>query len=68
MTEQLNKLQIKAEILTAIARLRSNMSENAAESTLQVLSQQEDKESICNILVKELKNNRENLQLRLELH
>ncbi len=55
MAEQLNKIQIKAEILTAISVLRASMNEAAADKALLVLAEQEDKDSVKSILIKELK-------------
>lgn len=54
MTEQLNKLQIKAEILTVISKLQTNVEASNVEAVLKTLSEQEDKDSILEILLKEL--------------
>lgn len=54
MTEQLNKLQIKAEILTVISKLQTNIEAANVEEVLNTLSVQEDKDSILEILLKEL--------------
>lgn len=53
-TEQLNKLQIKAEVLTAISKLQTNIESADIESVLQVLAGQEDKKAILEVLIKEL--------------
>lgn len=52
--EQLNKLQIKAEILTVISKLQTNIETADVEGVLQVLLVQEDKKVILEILIKEL--------------
>lgn len=54
MTNQLNKLQIKAEILTIISKLQTNIEASNVEEVLKGLSEQEDKDSILEILLKEL--------------
>lgn len=51
---QLNKLQIKAEILTAIAKLQTNLELANTDLILASLLEQEDKKSILDILSKEL--------------
>lgn len=51
---QLNKLQIKAEILTVISKLQTNLETTNVEQILETLAIQEDKKSILEILVKEL--------------
>lgn len=54
MTEQLNKLQIKAETLTVISKLQTNIEASNVETVLKTLLEQEDKDSILEILLKEL--------------
>lgn len=51
---QLNKIQIKAEILTVISKLQTNLETANVEQILETLAVQEDKKSILEILVKEL--------------
>lgn len=51
---QLNKIQIKAEILTVLSKLQKNIDGINVEETLGVLLQQEDKQSILDVLSKEL--------------
>lgn len=51
---QLNKLQIKAEILTVISKLQTNLEASNVEDVLKTLIEQEDKDSILEILLKEL--------------
>jgi len=53
-TAQLNKLQIKAEILTVLSQLQANPDKVYAEKVLEVLVEQEDKKAILDILLKEL--------------
>lgn len=52
--EQLNKLQIKAEILTVLSKLQTNLDAANADEVLQTLALQEDKKSILEVLIKEL--------------
>lgn len=52
--EQLNKLQIKAEILTVLSKLQTNLDAINADEVLQTLIAQEDKKSILEVLIKEL--------------
>jgi len=54
MIDQLNKLQIKAEILTVLSQLQANPDKVYAEKVLEVLVEQEDKKAILDILLKEL--------------
>lgn len=54
MAEQLNKLQIKAEILTVISKLQTNLEAANIDEVLNTLIIQEDKKSILEILSKEL--------------
>lgn len=51
---QLNKLQIKAEILTAISKLQTNLETANTDVILETLTLQEDKKAILEVLVKEL--------------
>src|SRR5574344_47271 len=51
--EQLNKIQIRAEILTVISKLQTQQKNVDVNSTLKVLDGQEDKSSILDILLKE---------------
>lgn len=52
--EQLNKLQIKAEILTVLSKLQTNLDAANVDEILKTLAVQEDKKSILEILTKEL--------------
>ncbi|MFA7658995.1 MAG: hypothetical protein WCY19_06150 [Candidatus Gastranaerophilaceae bacterium] len=51
---QFNKLQIKAEILTVISKLQTNLEAANIDETLETLNKQEDKKSILDVLAKEL--------------
>lgn len=51
---QLNKLQIKAEILTILSQLQTNLEAANIDEMLKTLMIQEDKKSILEILIKEL--------------
>lgn len=51
---QLNKLQIKAEILSIILKLQSNIEAASSNELFETLEAQEDKEAILSILIKEL--------------
>lgn len=51
---QLNKLQIKAEILTAMSKLQVNSDLSLTDKILETLIEQDDKKSILDILIKEL--------------
>lgn len=51
---QLNKLQIKAEILTVISKLQTNLEAANVDEILETLIFQEDKKSILDVLIKEL--------------
>jgi DNA-directed RNA polymerase specialized sigma24 family protein len=51
---QLNRVQIKAEILTVLAKLQTNPEVANVDELLKVLEQQNDKNIILNILIKEL--------------
>lgn len=52
--EQLNKLQIKAEILTVISKLQINFESSNVDEILKTLSEQTDKKAILDVLAKEL--------------
>lgn len=52
--DQLNKLQIKAEVMTVISKLQTMPDSSAVDNILEVLLQQEDKKIILDILMKEL--------------
>lgn len=54
MIEQLNKLQIKAEILTVISKLQTNLEAANVDELLKTLIAQEDKKVILDVLIKEL--------------
>lgn len=54
MSEQLNKIQIKAEILTIISKLQANIEAAESEELFETLLVQEDKKSILDVLIKEL--------------
>lgn len=51
---QLNKLQIKAEILAVISKLQTNLEASNVDDVLATLIIQEDKKVILDILIKEL--------------
>lgn len=51
---QLNKLQIKAEILTILSKLQTNLESVNIDKELEILVEQEDKKSILDVLIKEL--------------
>lgn len=51
---QLNKLQIKAEVMTVLSKLQSMPEISSVDAILKVLSEQKDKKAILDILVKEL--------------
>lgn len=51
---QLNKLQIKAEILTVLSQMQANLESTNVEELLANLEKQEDKKTILDVLVKEL--------------
>lgn len=59
MTNQLNKLQIKAEILTVISKLQTNLESANVDEVLETLILQEDKKSILDVLIKELTKSNE---------
>lgn len=52
--EQLNKLQIKAEVLTVLSKLQINIDAVNVDEILKTLAAQEDKRAILDVLVKEL--------------
>lgn len=52
--EQLNKLQIKAEVLTVLSKLQTNIDAVNVDEILKTLTAQEDKKAILDVLVKEL--------------
>lgn len=51
---QLNKLQIKAEVLTVMSKLQTISDRNKIDEILSLLELQEDKKSILEVLIKEL--------------
>lgn len=51
---QLNKLQIKAEILTVLSKLQTNIEALNADEVLKTLIEQDDKKAILDVLIKEL--------------
>ena len=51
---QLNKLQIKAEVLTVLSKLQTNIESLNSDEILQILIEQEDKKAILDVLIKEL--------------
>lgn len=51
---QLNKLQIKAEVLTVLSKLQTNIEAINVDEVLITLNSQEDKKTILDILTKEL--------------
>lgn len=51
---QLNKLQIKAEILAVISKLQTNLEAHNIDEVLSTLIEQNDKKTILDILIKEL--------------
>lgn len=53
-SEQLNKLQIKAEVLTILSKLQTSIEAAEADGIFATLEAQEDKKSIQEILLKEL--------------
>lgn len=57
--EQLNKLQIKAEILTVLSKLQTNLDVANVDEILKTLAAQEDKNAILDVLVKELSKSNE---------
>lgn len=59
MSEQLNKLQIKAEILTVLSKLQKMPDADVAETYMFLLDEQDDKKSILDLLLKELTKSNE---------
>lgn len=57
--EQLNKLQIKAEVLMVLSKLQTNIDAVNIDETLKTLDAQEDKRAILDVLVKELTKSNE---------
>ena len=53
MTEQLNKIQLKAEILTVITKLQTISDTSKVESIIEVLAGQENKKQILDLLMRE---------------
>lgn len=53
-TSQLNKLQIKAEVLMVISKLQTMQDASNIDSILEVLASQEDKKALLDVLMKEL--------------
>lgn len=51
---QLNKIQIKAEVLTVLSRLQANLEAANVDELLKTLLAQDDKKSILEVLIKEL--------------
>lgn len=56
---QLNKIQIKAEILTVLSRMQANLEGVDVDNELEVLLEQEDKKAILDILIRELTHSNE---------
>lgn len=56
---QLNKIQIKAEVLTAISKLQTNPETANVDKILETLAVQEDKKAILDILIKEISKSNE---------
>lgn len=56
---QLNKLQIKAEVLTVLSKLQANIDSPEVDKLLATLSEQEDKKAILDVLTKELTKSNE---------
>lgn len=52
--EQLNKFQIKAELLTVLSKLQTNVELSEMDKLLQPLYGQDDKKTILDLLIKEL--------------
>ena len=50
--EQLNKIQLKAEILTVISKLQTLSDTSKVESIIEVLEAQEDKKLILDLLMR----------------
>lgn len=56
---QLNKIQIKAEVLTAISKLQTNLEMANVDEILKTLAVQEDKKAILDVLIKEIAKSNE---------
>ena len=54
MSNQLNKIQIKAEILTVLSKLQTNINAANVDAVISTLIEQDDKDTIRDILIKEL--------------
>lgn len=57
--EQLNKIQLKAEILTVISKLQTLSDTSKVESIIEVLKAQEDKKLILDLLMREFVKTKE---------
>ena len=57
--EQLNKIQLKAEILTVISKLQTLSDTSKVESIIEVLEAQEDKKLILDLLMREFVKTKE---------
>ena len=57
--EQLNKIQLKAEILTVISKLQTISDTSKVDSILEVLAGQENKKPILDLLMREFVKTRE---------
>ena len=57
--EQLNKIQLKAEILTVISKLQTLADTSKVESIIEVLEAQEDKKLILDLLMREFVKTKE---------
>jgi len=53
MTEQLNKIQLKAELLTVISKLQTISDTSRVEKIIEVLAGQEDKKQLLDLLMRE---------------
>lgn len=51
---QLNKIQIRAEILTVLAKFQTNLEAANVDEILEILTLQEDKKTVLEVLIKEL--------------
>lgn len=59
MDNQLNKLQIKAEVLTVLSKLQTNIDSANVDAIIKTLTEQEDKKAILDVLIKELMKSNE---------
>ena len=57
--EQLNKIQLKAEILTVISKLQTLADTSKVESIIEVLKAQDDKKLILDLLMREFVKTKE---------